>query len=122
MAKGELRHLTIAERRALRAFIAALRKQYSSQVVDVRLFGSKARGEGGPESDLDLLVVVAGDERQMGADIARLGSRIDLKYGVVLSDITMSVERFEWHRRHQAPLYKNLMREGIELWTRTPAP
>ncbi len=117
MAEDRLGHLTAVERRAVYEFVAELRKRYGSRIVNVWLFGSRARGEGGPESDLDLLVVVNGDERQMAGDIACLGSGLDLKYGVVLSDLTMSFERFEWHRRHQAPLYKNLLREGIELWT-----
>ncbi len=117
MAEDRLGHLTAAERQAVDEFVAELRKRYGSRIVDVQLFGSRARGEGGPESDLDLLIVVSGDERQIAGDITRLGSRLDLEYGVVLSDLTMSLDRFEWHRRHQAPLYRHLLREGIGLWT-----
>ncbi len=112
--------LTEMERRALADFVSRLQATYPDEILDVRLFGSKARGDADAESDIDLLVIVAGEERPLRRAIARLGSEIDLEYGVVLSDLTMSQKRFEWHRRHRAPLYRALARESISLWTSTP--
>ena len=60
------------------------------------LFGSHARGDAGPDSDVDLLVVmpVAGSTRQMAVDI-----------GVALHDIRVpkdvivtTPEQFEWRK------------------------
>lgn len=114
-----LQHLTATEKRALSDFISRLRDSYAHQVLDVRLFGSKARGDYGPESDMDLLILVANRDPHLERGVSRLGSEIDLQYGVVLSEITMSQARFEWHRRHRAPFYRNLMRESVSLWTST---
>jgi predicted nucleotidyltransferase len=120
MGIEQLSYLTAKERQALTDFIARLKAVYVDQVRDVRLFGSKARGDFGAESDLDILIVVADDESQFRRAISRLGSEIDLEYGIVLSELTMSQARFDWHRRHRAPLYRNLVQESVSLWTSTP--
>ncbi len=52
------------ERRVLEAFVAELRDALGERLVAVWLFGSRARGEpGGPDSDVDLLVVSAAGKR-----------------------------------------------------------
>jgi predicted nucleotidyltransferase len=43
--------LTGEERQAIEAFVTELYQQYPDRVQDVILFGSKARGEGHPDSD-----------------------------------------------------------------------
>lgn len=119
MSIEQLSHLTTRERQALTDFVARLKAAYLDQVRDVRLFGSKARGDSSSESDLDILIVVAGDESHFRRPISRLGSDIDLEYGVVLSELTMSQAQFDWHRRHRAPLYRNLSEESVSLWKST---
>src|SRR5712692_4665874 len=53
-----LRHLTRNERKALDEFVRELCKRYTDELVLVRLFGSKARGNFDEESDVDVLAVV----------------------------------------------------------------
>ena len=43
--------LTRKERQAVDDFVEALHRQYPDRTQDVILFGSKARGEGHPNSD-----------------------------------------------------------------------
>jgi predicted nucleotidyltransferase len=50
--------LSPAERAALEDFVNAVQSSLGSEIVDVQLFGSKARGDATPESDVDVLVVV----------------------------------------------------------------
>lgn len=42
-------------------FARRLRRELPDNVLDIRLFGSEARGEATPESDIDVLVVVQPD-------------------------------------------------------------
>ena len=58
MAGSTLSH---QESAALREFAARIRAALGANLRDLRLFGSKARGDARPDSDLDVLVVVAGD-------------------------------------------------------------
>ncbi len=59
------------KRLALTEFVTQLRHGLSDHVVDVRLFGSEARGDATPESDIDVLVVV-----QPESDRAALEDRV----------------------------------------------
>jgi len=59
--------LTLPERTALGDFRDWLRTRFGGRLSALELFGSRARGEGDEESDLDVLVVVdelTGDERR----------------------------------------------------------
>jgi predicted nucleotidyltransferase len=44
----------------LERYVEILRREFGDRLVSVVLFGSRARGEARPESDIDLLVVVRG--------------------------------------------------------------
>jgi len=57
------------ESEALREFSARIRAAPGSNLQDLRLFGSKARGDSRPDSDLDVLVVVT-DDRVRAEDLA----------------------------------------------------
>ncbi len=65
---------------------------YGERLEDVYLFGSYARGEATPESDVDILVVL--DEvADYGREIERTGhlaSRLSLDYDVSLSRVFVS--------------------------------
>ena len=49
--------LTPADARAVAAFVERVRSVLGERVVAIRLFGSKARGDADPESDIDILLV-----------------------------------------------------------------
>ena len=58
MSDKRLNHLANNEREALDAFVSRLCEQYAGHLERVVLFGSKARGDGDAESDLDVLIVL----------------------------------------------------------------
>lgn len=45
-------------KKVLHGFIKYLTTLYPEQIVSIDLFGSKARGDSGPDSDIDLLIIV----------------------------------------------------------------
>ena len=47
-----------AERKALADFVAAVRRHYGPGLVDIYVFGSRARGDARPDSDVDLAVIL----------------------------------------------------------------
>ncbi len=50
--------MTPAERKALDAFVVAVRQHYGARVVDILIFGSRARGDARPDSDADVAVIL----------------------------------------------------------------
>jgi uncharacterized protein len=81
------------ERAALRALCDWLRTQFGSRLVDLRLFGSRARGEGHEFSDLDVLVVVQDMTSDDRWAIWRRSGELDMEHEVTLSTCTLSAAR-----------------------------
>ena len=108
--------LTREERLAVDAFVKALRSQYPNRVRDVILFGSKARGDSHPDSDIDLLILVDEDDWRFSHAISQLAARISLNYDVLLGPRVMRQARW----RHSL-LYPTISSEGIAL-TVEPSP
>ncbi len=91
-----------------------LKKLYSERLAGVILFGSQARGEAHPNSDIDVLVVLQG-EVQAGTEISRtsrLVADLSLTYDVVISCVFVSELQFTLE---QSPLMVNVRREGVAL-------
>ena len=100
------------------AIIKELRRQlealYGPRLVRMVLYGSQARGDAEPGSDIDVLVVLEGPVSP-GEEIARTSdiiASLSLKHGVVLSRAFVSSDRFE---REQSPLLMNIRREGVAV-------
>lgn len=104
---------------ALTATLDEFRRQLSEhfgpRLVGLTLFGSHARGEAGPESDIDVAVVLDRIDNhgervwpmQLSADFA----------GALLVPIVLSRAELELLRTREDILAENLDREGISLLT-----
>jgi len=102
--------LTRQERQAVDDFVEALHQRYPDRVQDVLLFGSKARGDSHPNSDIDILILVDDDDWRFSHAISRLAARISLNYDVLLGPRVIRQAR--WQR---SLLYPTISSEGIPL-------
>ncbi|MBV8362686.1 MAG: nucleotidyltransferase domain-containing protein [Deltaproteobacteria bacterium] len=81
----------------------------------VYLFGSKARGDYGPDSDYDLLLVVPDDaplERRRG----RLAYQVLRGTGTAVDAVVFTQSYFEARRHLKASLPGTVLREGRVLY------
>lgn len=104
--------------KALESYLRLLRKYYGSKILNAVLFGSVARGESGKESDADILIVTSDSDSKIKDEISMAAYEIMLKSNVVLSPLVMDRKTFDWYKNNKDPLYKNINRDGIELWTK----
>lgn len=87
---------------------------YGPRLVNLILFGSQARGDAEPGSDVDVLVVLKGDT-QPSDEIGRTGQAVadlSLKHNAVISCVFMDEDRY-LHRN--GPLLRNIRREGVPV-------
>ena len=84
--------------------------------AEVILFGSEARGEARPDSDIDLLILIDGDKLTLTQEDAITTPlyELELQTGVTISPIVMLKKQWE-NRPMITPFYLNVMREGIKL-------
>jgi predicted nucleotidyltransferase len=92
-----------------------LRARFGARLREIRLFGSHARGEAGPDSDVDVLVVVDDlTDSEIGV-VATIGTHVLLRHDVPIAVLPMSTARLEGLRRAERALAANLDRDGIPL-------
>ena len=82
--------LTSQEQNALDCFKKNLQLLLADNLLSIHLFGSRARGEGTAESDLDVLLVLRKKDRALCRQIIAEALEIDLAYGVNLSPTILS--------------------------------
>ena len=102
---------SLLESSALSEFAARTRERFGQRLVELRLFGSRARGEGHADSDLDLLVLVDGLTRDDRRAVQDLAFDIGLASGLVLSPLVH--DSGTWRR--DLPLAREIAREGAPL-------
>lgn len=98
--------------RILKALRKRFKAVYGDRLAHMVLFGSRARGDGEPDSDIDVLVVLRGSVNA-GEEIGRTGgivSDLCLENNVVISCVFMDCQRYE-HKK--GPLLRNIHKEGV---------
>jgi predicted nucleotidyltransferase len=107
------------ERRAADEFIRAVRRRVPAELVQASLFGSAARGEAGPDSDLDVLLVFSQlpPDREPHATIAEgLAERVARESGIPVT--TWSVSLVDLACGNRTPMLVDALEDSIPLWWR----
>ncbi len=115
--------LTPNERAGLTAFVDRLQQRYGDDLLRVRLFGSKARGDAHGESDFDLLVVLRmdhADYRRHWNELVDLVWDIQLAYSIIISFILRDEAQYIRMQRDGLLLARNIEQDGVDLWTTQP--
>lgn len=87
-----------------------------NQAVKIILYGSMAKGNSNPESDVDIALIMNGLLTSETEDkLSDFIVDMNLKYDRVFSVIDIDIANFsKWES--VSPFYRNMNREGIVLW------
>lgn len=85
--------------------------------IEAILFGSYARGDAEPGSDIDVMILVDAPRQDISArnwQVGDLAAEFLLDYGIVVSPI---VENRDYFNRNIGilPFYRNVDREGVRI-------
>lgn len=106
--------LTDVETQALNDLKSALERLFP--VKGLYLFGSKARGDFAPDSDVDVIVVI--DAELTSAHKHRISDatlEINLSHGTQLSVISVTLDEWNSEIWSLLPLFQAVRREGIAV-------
>lgn len=93
---------------------AALAKIYGQRLKGLFLYGSYARGDFTPDSDVDLLIALGGEvkpTREIDA-LSAIVADICLRHDLLISVYPVPAE---WLAERKSPVFENIRREAVRL-------
>lgn len=85
------------------------------KVHEVRVFGSRARGDATEESDLDVLVVVDYLDHSIEKYISDCAWESGFSENIIIMPITISIDTLKNSPIRKSSFIKNVYREGITV-------
>lgn len=100
-----------------------VRQLFGDKLRQLVLYGSYARNESDPESDIDIMIMV--DDSEDGLKkyrylIADVMGELTIKYGKLISLTEVTYDRYTDYL-DILPFYKNISEEGIEIYGKEAA-
>jgi len=110
-------NLTQNEKLALKEFKEKILQKFKEEVLDIKLFGSKARGDFKPfpDSDIDVLVLLKKNSPEKEDLITEIATDISLKYTLDISPKIFSKKEYKERLKLQIPFFLIIEKEGISL-------
>jgi predicted nucleotidyltransferase len=101
-------------KKALKKLQQSLVQIYGERLQGIYLYGSYARGDFHPDSDVDVLIVLDGEVKP-SQEIDRINPQVAdicLDHNLLIATFPVSEK---WFKERKSPLFENVRREGILL-------
>lgn len=96
-------------------FTSEAKKVYGSALQEVILYGSCARGDFAPDSDIDIMVLLDVPQERINAERKKIldtSDQLDMTYDVVLTPVFQSKKTFDRYLP-ASKFYQNVRTEGV---------
>ena len=92
-----------------------LASRFGDLVEELIVFGSKARGDATPDSDLDILVVIREGDWPVKDAVTEPGYTSSIGTAVVPSFMVLTRQEWDQHARERAPFWRTVTRDGVAV-------
>jgi predicted nucleotidyltransferase len=99
----------------LQDFKHRLAKRCGDDLISMKLFGSRARGDAHPESDIDLLVIFERRTKRLEDLLNEVLCDILDHHGIYFEVVSYGRREYEQSKRQQWPFVLNLEREAVPV-------
>jgi predicted nucleotidyltransferase len=107
--------LTPDEQAWLNAYCQALTEQPQGVVVRLVIYGSKARGDDHPDSDLDVLLIVKNEAAPLKRQLRRLGYELAATSDAVPSILAYTQNEWEGRKKSGSPFQQAVERDAVQV-------
>lgn len=111
----QIKKLAKKEQSAILEFQKQLEFILRSNLVSLRLFGSKVSGKDTKDSDIDIFVLIKRSSPAIKNEVIDLAFEVNLQYGVYISPRVVSLNLFNNPVFQITPFIKNVIKEGVKL-------
>ena len=108
-------HLNKTEREIVNSFVKELKEKLGDEIVDIRLFGSKARGDFNEESDIDIFVLVKKKTPTTREKVSSLAADLIFEHDIPLSVVLYDLYEYHKNKELGSFFFESVEREGIAL-------
>jgi uncharacterized protein len=107
--------LTANEKLIIGQFSEKIKKLFPGDIAAVLIYGSKARGDDNPDSDIDILVVTEFDDWRKVDQIRALGYEMDWSIGARLSIQVISQEHYTMLKTNGFEFASNIEKDAVQV-------
>ena len=93
----------------------ALGERYPDTIHRMVIYGSKARGDSHPDSDLDVLLIVRNEAGALRRPLRRLGYALAVAFNTVPSILAYTQEEWERRKRSGSPFRQAVERDAVSV-------
>jgi uncharacterized protein len=91
------------------------RVQEKFNILDFRVFGSRARGNSTHESDMDVYIVLDELNDTIESVISDIAWEVGFNHDIIIFTLLYSRDEIGTGPYKESPIYQNIMKEGIAL-------
>jgi len=118
--EGKEMKLNREETEVLEEFKRRVQEQFPGELVNMLVFGSKARGDAAQESDIDVIVITHSDDKKLAKNIRYTGYDLEIEHGIILSIQVYSQRHINYLRNIPTQFIQNIDREAISCHSYQP--
>ena len=111
----ELRYLNKTEKRVLGAFVKELKEKLGNEILSIRLFGSKVRGDFNKDSDIDIFILVKEKTPYIREKASDLVADYIFDYDIPLSIALYDLFEYKKNKELGSFFFESVEKEGILL-------
>ena len=107
--------LSNKEKNILYNFKKEIEKKFPGEIIEVLIFGSKARGDATRDSDIDILVITKSINRKIIKEIRFTGYELEIENGITLSIQVFSSDYVNHLRDLPTQFIQNIDRDAVAV-------
>lgn len=107
--------LSKKEKNIIYTFKKEIEEKFPKEIIEVLIFGSKARGDAAKYSDIDILVITKSNDKKIIKEIRFTGYELEIENDIVLSIQVLSSDYVDHLRNLATQFIQNVDRDAIAV-------
>lgn len=99
-------------------YLSEVKRIYGSHLRSVILYGSYARGDYTPDSDVDIMILVDLNDEDMDQysdALSEIGFEYNVRHEIWMMPVVKNIDHFQYWLSVY-PFYQNISKEGVTLY------